>query len=101
MRPAGTAVASPLGACGAARTFVRNGRRLGRNTARTPGTNLWNVNLLKRVSISETKKFEFRAEFYNVFNHPNYLQGSISPFSPAGAASYAIRSSSPSDPARG
>jgi outer membrane receptor protein involved in Fe transport len=61
----------------------RNGN-LGRNTARTPGTNLWNLNLLKRINISETKKFEFRTEFYNVFNHPNYLQGSISPFSPSG-----------------
>jgi hypothetical protein len=61
----------------------RNGN-LGRNTARTPGTNLWNVNVLKRVRLTETKTFEFRTEFYNIFNHPNYLQGSISPFSPAG-----------------
>jgi hypothetical protein len=63
---------------------VQRSGNLGRNTARTPGTNLWNVNVLKRVNLSETKRFEFRTEFYNVFNHPNYLQGSISPFSPAG-----------------
>ena len=60
------------------------GRRgsLGRNTLRTRGTNNWNVNLLKRVNIGESKFFELRAEFYNIFNHPQYGQGSVSPFSP-------------------
>jgi hypothetical protein len=62
------------------------GRRgnLGRNTLRTPGQNNWNMNLLKRVRIDETKFVELRAEFYNVFNHPQYGTGSVSPFSPAG-----------------
>jgi outer membrane receptor protein involved in Fe transport len=55
---------------------------LGRNTERSPGTNNWNVNIIKRTKIGETKSIEFRAEFYNIFNHPQYLQGSISPFSP-------------------
>lgn len=60
------------------------GRRgsLGRNTLRTPGTNNWNVNILKRINITETTKLELRAEFYNIFNHPQYGQGSVSPFSP-------------------
>ncbi|HEX2491069.1 MAG TPA: hypothetical protein VHR27_16785, partial [Blastocatellia bacterium] len=26
----------------------------------------------------------FRAEFYNLFNHAQYTQGSVSPFSPGG-----------------
>lgn len=61
------------------------GRRgsLGRNTLRTPGQNNWNVNLLKRVNVGEAKFFEMRAEFYNVFNHPQYGTASVSPFSPA------------------
>jgi Carboxypeptidase regulatory-like domain/TonB dependent receptor-like, beta-barrel/TonB-dependent Receptor Plug Domain len=60
------------------------GRRgsLGRNTLRTPGTNNWNVNILKRISITEGTRLELRAEFYNIFNHPQYGQGSVSPFSP-------------------
>jgi hypothetical protein len=60
------------------------GRRgsLGRNTLRTRGTNNWNVNLLKRIRLSETTRLELRAEFYNIFNHPQYGQGSVSPFSP-------------------
>jgi len=61
-----------------------SGRRgtLGRNTLRTPGQNNWNVNLLKRVNIGEAKFFELRAEFYNIFNHPQYGTASVSPFSP-------------------
>jgi hypothetical protein len=61
------------------------GRRgsLGRNTLRTRGQNNWNVNLLKRIRMSESKFFELRAEFYNVFNHPQYGTASVSPFSPA------------------
>jgi len=63
-----------------------SGRRgsLGRNTLRTAGTNNWNVNLLKRIRLSETTRLELRAEFYNIFNHPQYGQGSVSPFSPGG-----------------
>ncbi len=58
---------------------------LGRNTLRTPGTNNFNMNLFKRVRITETTRFEFRAEFYNIFNHLQYGQGSVSPFSPGNA----------------
>src|SRR5262249_15944646 len=57
---------------------------LGRNTERTPGTNNFDVSILKRTRISESKTVEFRTEFYNIFNHPQYGQGSVSPFSPAG-----------------
>ena len=57
---------------------------LGRNTERSPGINNWNVNLIKRTNVSENVKVEFRTEFYNIFNHPQYLTGSVSPFSPTG-----------------
>jgi hypothetical protein len=64
--------------------LANTGRRgtLGRNTLRTAGTNNWNVNLLKKILLGESKFVELRAEFYNVFNHPQYGQGSVSPFSP-------------------
>lgn len=58
---------------------------LGRNTLRTPGTNNFNFNILKRVNITENTRLEFRTEFYNIFNHPQYGQGSVSPFSPGDA----------------
>ncbi|MDQ3653235.1 MAG: carboxypeptidase regulatory-like domain-containing protein [Acidobacteriota bacterium] len=57
---------------------------LGRNTERSTGINSWNVNILKRTRLTEGTSVEFRTEFYNIFNHPQYLTGSISPFSPGG-----------------
>ncbi|MCP9496634.1 MAG: carboxypeptidase regulatory-like domain-containing protein [Pyrinomonadaceae bacterium MAG19_C2-C3] len=57
---------------------------LGRNTERSPGINNFNVNILKRTRLTERKSFEFRTEFYNIFNHPQYTTGSVSPFSPGG-----------------
>ncbi len=73
------------------------GRRgnLGRNTLRSPGTNNWNVNLLKRVRLTENTNFEFRTEFFNIFNHPQYGQASVSPFNvtPTGIAASVINAS--------
>ncbi|HAF16283.1 MAG TPA: hypothetical protein DCK93_00505 [Blastocatellia bacterium] len=40
------------------------------------------MNILKRVRLTENTRIEFRTEFYNIFNHPQYGQGSVSPFSP-------------------
>ena len=59
---------------------------LGRNTERGPGTNNFNVNILKRTNITETTRLEFRTEFYNIFNHPQFTQGSVSPFTPGGGS---------------
>lgn len=75
------------------------GRRgsLGRNTLRTPGTNNWNVNLLKKILLGETTRLELRAEFYNIFNHPQYGQGSASPFSPGNQGISASVINSPID----
>ena len=44
----------------------------GRNTERVPGLNNWNVNLIKNVRITERFRTEFRTEFYNIWNHPQY-----------------------------
>lgn len=63
---------------------------LGRNTHLTPGTNNWNVNLMKKIKITENSRLEFRTEFFNIFNHPQYTQGSVSPFSPVGGVVPAV-----------
>src|SRR5882762_7709498 len=44
------------------------------STLRAPGTNNWDFAVFKRTSITERVGFEFRTEFFNLFNHP--------PFSP-------------------
>ncbi len=76
-------IANPTYTAGLPGTVARVGT-LGRNTERTPGLNNFNVNFLKRTRISESKTVEFRTEFYNIFNHPQYGTGSVSPFSPNG-----------------
>ena len=39
-----------------------------------PGMNNWNLSLLKDLRITERKSLEFRAEFFNAFNHANFAQ---------------------------
>jgi Carboxypeptidase regulatory-like domain/TonB dependent receptor len=55
----------PLGTFGSA----------GRNIIEGPGYKTWDTSLVKQFPISEQKHFEFRAEFFNVLNHVNYLFG--------------------------
>ena len=76
-------IINPAYVIGGSQSVVRVGN-LGRNTVISPGINNWNVNVLKRTNVTENVRIEFRTEFFNIFNHPQYLTGSISPFSPAG-----------------
>jgi hypothetical protein len=50
---------------------------LPRNTYRQPGTYYQNTALMKNIPLPrERTKLQFRAEFYNLFNHPNlYVNG--------------------------
>jgi hypothetical protein len=45
-----------------------------------PGINNFDFSVQKLLPISETKRFEFRAEFFNIFNHAQFLNpdGNIS-----------------------
>ena len=45
---------------------------LGPNTERGPGFVQIDGSLLKTTKLSETKSLQFRAEFFNIFNHPNF-----------------------------
>ncbi|MFB3906079.1 MAG: carboxypeptidase regulatory-like domain-containing protein [Acidobacteriota bacterium] len=50
---------------------------LGRNTVESPGINNWNLALFKEFGfMREGTKLQFRAEFWNAFNHPSYSFGS-------------------------
>jgi TonB dependent receptor/Carboxypeptidase regulatory-like domain len=42
-----------------------------RNIIRGPGFQNWDLSLFKTFPISENKRLEFRAEFFNAFNHMN------------------------------
>jgi hypothetical protein len=44
---------------------------LGRNTFRAPGIQTWNVSFFRNINVTESKRLQFRAEFFNLFNHAN------------------------------
>jgi hypothetical protein len=45
---------------------------VGRNTLDGPGYQNVNVSLLKNTKVSERLNLQLRAEFFNLFNHPNF-----------------------------
>ena len=44
----------------------------GRNVVRGPGIEDVDLSLFKDINISESKRLQFRAECFNLFNHPNF-----------------------------
>jgi hypothetical protein len=45
----------------------------GRNIVRGPGLQNWDFSIFKMFPLSEARRFEFRAEFFNIWNHVNPL----------------------------
>jgi Carboxypeptidase regulatory-like domain len=43
----------------------------GRNTILSPGAQNWDISISKNTTITEAKMLQFRAEFFNAFNHVN------------------------------
>ena len=58
----------------------------GRNTIIGPGIIDWDFSATKRFRIAEHRNVEFRAEFFNIPNHPIFGQPGVSP----GTASYGV-----------
>jgi hypothetical protein len=61
---------------------TRHFGNLGRNSLKGPSFKEFNFSLFKSTAITEKVNLEFRAEFFNLFNHPNFA----SPILPAFAA---------------
>ena len=57
---------------------------IGRNSFRSPGFGVMNLSLGKKVSLTESKYLQFKADFYNVLNHKNYTISNANVFSTAG-----------------
>jgi len=70
---------------------------LGRNTERSKGTNNFNMTFKKRTVIDEQFSTEVWAEFFNIFNHPQYGSPGEGAFQPA---SPALQSNVATSPAR-
>lgn len=47
---------------------------VGRNTVTGPGFNDFDWSIIKRTKIRESMNVEFRTEFFDLFNHPNFGQ---------------------------
>lgn len=47
----------------------------GRNIIEGPGYTTWDTSLVKQFPLNERMHLEFRAEFFNILNHVNYLFG--------------------------
>jgi len=74
-----SAVRFILNGPGAARLFGSPFGTVPRNYGRGPAINVTNAGIFKNTNITERFKIQFRAEFFNVFNHPTpgYGDGSL------------------------
>lgn len=50
---------------------------MGRNVLRGPGINNWDFSLAKTFKFTESKSLEFRSEFFNAFNHVQFLSPTL------------------------
>jgi hypothetical protein len=51
---------------------------IGKNALRLPGTFNWDMQLSKYINFTERWKLQLRAEYFNIFNHPNFAPESTS-----------------------
>ena len=61
---------------------------VGRNTIQAPGYVTWDLSLFKHFHPTERAEIEFRAEFFNVLNHTNFLFAKSGPQSGNNATSF-------------
>lgn len=54
----------------------------GRNTLRLPAIENFDISIFKNFAITETIKMQFRADFFNAFNHAQYVPGSVNGTNP-------------------
>lgn len=57
---------------------------IGRNTFLLDAINNVDFSIFKNFRIGETKYFQLRADFFNAFNHPQYVPGSVNSVDPVG-----------------
>jgi len=57
---------------------------IGRNTFLLPPINNFDISIFKNFRIGESKYFQIRADFFNAFNHPQYVPGSVNSVDPVG-----------------
>jgi hypothetical protein len=53
-------------------TYGVNYGNVGRNSLRGPGFFQWDLSTMKNFSVTERAKLQFRTDFFNILNHPNF-----------------------------
>lgn len=62
----------------------------GRNTLRTPAINNFDIFVRKNFRITEGIRAQFRADFFNAFNHPQFVPGSVNGVNPVSTTGTAV-----------
>jgi Carboxypeptidase regulatory-like domain len=57
-----------------------------RNTLQLPGINNVDFSVFKNFRFGETRRVQLRADFFNAFNHPQYIPGSVNDVAPVNTA---------------
>ncbi len=55
---------------------------IGRNTFLLPPINNFDISIFKNFRLGESKFIQIRADFFNAFNHPQYVPGSVNSVDP-------------------
>ena len=71
-----TNVVCTVGGAGGVPLFSHG--NMGRNVLRGPGINNWDLEMLKDFHFTEAKYLQFQADFFNAFNHVQFLSPSSS-----------------------
>ncbi|HEX8773997.1 MAG TPA: VWA domain-containing protein, partial [Pyrinomonadaceae bacterium] len=53
-----------------------------RNTLQLPGINNVDFSIFKSFPLGERRRIQLRADFFNLFNHPQYVSGSVNDIAP-------------------
>jgi Carboxypeptidase regulatory-like domain len=61
---------------------------MGRNVLRGPGINNWDMSVLKDFKFTESKSLEFRAEFFNAFNHVQFYNPTLQSGTEGGSSQF-------------
>ena len=65
----------------------------GPNILKSNGLNNWDISILKSTPINEKYRTEFRAEFFNAWNHPNFGDPIAGPENPLFGRTFSTRTS--------
>jgi hypothetical protein len=61
---------------------------VGQNTVRGPGVQEWDLSAVKEFPLGEKRRLQFRAEFFNIANHANFLFAKPGPQNSNNATAY-------------